>query len=149
MFFQISGIWLQAWIVRINLYSVIHWLVTCPVYWGVWLNFSASSGLTEEQQQIYKTALDFAHLEMRPHMAEWDENVCIILLHNVSIEKNYITRNVHLGNFPSRNNEKGSIVGFWCYLCQGRLWWHRTFTAWCFHHIWSSVSRLCFYHCLH
>lgn len=48
--------------------------------WGMmWLNFSASSGLTEEQQQIYKTALDFAHLEMRPHMAEWDENVCIIV----------------------------------------------------------------------
>ncbi|KAM6334300.1 isobutyryl-CoA dehydrogenase, mitochondrial isoform 1-T1 [Alca torda] len=34
---------------------------------------SASSGLTEEQKEFQKVALDFAAKEMAPHMAEWDE----------------------------------------------------------------------------
>lgn len=33
-----------------------------------------SSGLTEEQQQMQKLALDFALKEMRPHMADWDRD---------------------------------------------------------------------------
>ncbi|XP_065582910.1 isobutyryl-CoA dehydrogenase, mitochondrial-like [Artemia franciscana] len=32
------------------------------------------SGLTDEQQQIFKTAIDFARNEMAPRMKEWDEN---------------------------------------------------------------------------
>lgn len=42
------------------------------------MNFTetpASSGLTEEQQQMYSLALNFSHQEMRPQMAEWDEQV--------------------------------------------------------------------------
>ena len=37
--------------------------------------YLASSGLNEEQNQIYKMALNFALQEMRPQMAEWDEKV--------------------------------------------------------------------------
>lgn len=46
---------------------------------SVWLTlqsfFLATSGLSEEQQQMYKLAVDFAHQEMRPNMAVWDEKV--------------------------------------------------------------------------
>ena len=36
---------------------------------------SAGDGLTEEQRQFQKVALDFASREMAPHMREWDEKV--------------------------------------------------------------------------
>lgn len=36
---------------------------------------SAGDGLSEEQRQFQKVALDFASREMAPHMREWDEKV--------------------------------------------------------------------------
>lgn len=37
--------------------------------------FLASTGLTEDQKEFQKVALDFAAKEMAPYMAEWDEKV--------------------------------------------------------------------------
>lgn len=37
--------------------------------------FLASAGLTEDQKEFQKVALDFAAKEMAPYMAEWDEKV--------------------------------------------------------------------------
>ena len=48
--------------------------------WYFQLNHTASSDLTEEQQQIYKLASDFANQEMKPHMAEWDEKVILFFI---------------------------------------------------------------------
>lgn len=42
---------------------------------GSFPGFLASAGLTEEQKEFQKVALDFATKEMAPHMAEWDEKV--------------------------------------------------------------------------
>jgi len=38
-------------------------------------NATAADGLTDEQQQIQKVALDFAKNEFSPNMEEWDAKV--------------------------------------------------------------------------
>lgn len=37
---------------------------------------TASMGLSDEQKEFQKVALNFAQNEMLPHMREWDEKVC-------------------------------------------------------------------------
>jgi hypothetical protein len=41
---------------------------------------SATLGLAEEQNQIYQLAHDFALNEMKPHMQEWDQEVCLNII---------------------------------------------------------------------
>lgn len=38
---------------------------------------TASMGLNEEQKEFQKVAFNFAAREMAPHMAEWDQKVCV------------------------------------------------------------------------
>ena len=41
----------------------------------------AGDGLTEEQRQFQKVAVEFASREMAPHMREWDEKVSGVYSH--------------------------------------------------------------------
>ena len=57
-----------VWTVRYTYYPL--YTYTCYL-----VCVSAGDGLTEEQRQFQKVALDFASREMAPQMREWDEKV--------------------------------------------------------------------------
>ena len=50
---------------------------SCYTFFFVVFLSTASHGLTDEQKEFQKVAFDFAANEMAPHMAEWDQKVCL------------------------------------------------------------------------
>lgn len=49
----------------------------CTVY------FTASLGLTDDQREFQRVALDFAKNELAPEMQKWDQEVCDKGVYNI------------------------------------------------------------------
>lgn len=64
----------QSFISHLHLCLVAYHLIRVCVFFFLSI---ASHGLTDEQKEFQKVAFDFATNEMAPHMAEWDQKVCL------------------------------------------------------------------------
>lgn len=84
---------------------------------------TASHGLTDEQKEFQKVAFDFAANEMAPHMAEWDQKVCVwgiwivvwLILHKVSLRliikiAGYVSRSTEAKNGIYYNNNHYNLL---------------------------------------
>lgn len=53
------------------------------------VSFSASLGLTDDQREFQRVALEFAKNELAPEMQKWDQEVCEKKGFNFFLEKLY------------------------------------------------------------